>query len=935
MQTQSQDTVTGYRQQFCVRHRPFKLVADGDVIVVAIQYRLGTLGFLSTGDDTLPGNLGLWDQNLALRWVKDNIRAFGGDPEVVTLFGESAGSWTTGLQIVSPYSKGLFHRAILQSGSPQTSISYSTPAHVAFKELSRVLDCEAETDKKAVECLMTRSADDIVNKTNEWMASSGFTNSIGDFIPRDPVELTGDEQYVQEVGMGDIDVIIGFNNKEGAMITIASELEGSPMEGFSDAMMFTNILENAVKQYNNGQTSTLLNAVVDFFYRGADAGSNNSVPLDALVNLFGDTMFYAHTVEWLRPLAAQPHKGSRYLYMMEHDFHFNKNRVRGSHHGDELCLEFDLVFPADSLFIKLNKTLSHCSEEDEKMSDLFVKIWTDFAKTGPFKLVADGDVIVVTIQYRLGALGFLSTGDDTLPGNLGLWDQNLALRWVKDNIRAFGGDFIPRDPLGLVHDKEYVQENGIGDIDLIAGFNNKEGAVLVLEAIRQGSSLDSLTNQAAFRAVPPVRSVSTCEKLCMLLDTCLTLTGDENDVIPQVVEFFYKHDVIGINTAVSADTVINIYGDAMFFAPTIQWLRPLVSQSHQGARYLYLLEHDFHFNREGIPGTHHADELFIEFDVQTPEGSLFQLAGKSTEACNEEDDRMSDMFVDVVTSFAKTGPFKLVADGDIIVVTIQYRLGALGFLSTGDDTLPGNLGLWDQNLALRWVKDNIRAFGGDFIPRDPLELVQDEDYVQANGIGDIDVIAGFNNKDGAVVALFGTSPDSLTNQAAFRAVVDKLVKLMNKRTPEDVVSTVVEFFYKRDVIGTNTAVSVETVINIHGDALFFAPTIQWLRPLVSQSHQGARYLYLLEHDFYFNREGIPGTHHADELFIEFDVQTSEGSLFQLAGKSTEACNEEDDRMSDMFVDVVTSFAKTGRVLDYSYYYYYYSYSYYFYYLYYD
>ncbi|KAK7463203.1 hypothetical protein BaRGS_00038262 [Batillaria attramentaria] len=428
------DTVTGYRQQFCVRHRPFKLVADGDVIVVAIQYRLGTLGFLSTGDDTLPGNLGLWDQNLALRWVKDNIRAFGGDPEVVTLFGESAGSWTTGLQIVSPYSKGLFHRAILQSGSPQTSISYSTPAHVAFKELSRVLDCEAETDKKAVECLMTRSADDIVNKTNEWMASSGFTNSIGarvdgDFIPRDPVELTGDEQYVQEIGMGDIDVIIGFNNKEGAMITIASELEGSPMEGFSDAMMFTNILENAVKQYNNGQTSTLLNAVVDFFYRGADAGSNNSVPLDALVNLFGDTMFYAHTVEWLRPLAAQPHKGSRYLYMMEHDFHFNKNRVRGSHHGDELCLEFDLVFPADSLFIKLNKTLSHCSEEDEKMSDLFVKIWTDFAKTGnpnaPLQTALGGDWPEFTSENEAYLSLSLTpqVGRDVMRDRMALWLQ--------------------------------------------------------------------------------------------------------------------------------------------------------------------------------------------------------------------------------------------------------------------------------------------------------------------------------------------------------------------------------------------------------------------------------------------------------------------------------------------------------------------------------
>ena len=65
---------------------------ESGVILVSINYRLGPLGFLSTATEELPGNLGLWDQALALAWVRDNIRYFGGDPGRVTLLGESAGS---------------------------------------------------------------------------------------------------------------------------------------------------------------------------------------------------------------------------------------------------------------------------------------------------------------------------------------------------------------------------------------------------------------------------------------------------------------------------------------------------------------------------------------------------------------------------------------------------------------------------------------------------------------------------------------------------------------------------------------------------------------------------------------------------------------------------------------------------------------------------
>jgi carboxylesterase type B len=92
---------------------------ERDVILVTFNYRLGPLGFLSLKDPKLgvPGNMGLKDQVVALKWVQENIRAFGGDPENITLCGESAGAVSVHLHMLSDKSKGLFHKAVMISGS--------------------------------------------------------------------------------------------------------------------------------------------------------------------------------------------------------------------------------------------------------------------------------------------------------------------------------------------------------------------------------------------------------------------------------------------------------------------------------------------------------------------------------------------------------------------------------------------------------------------------------------------------------------------------------------------------------------------------------------------------------------------------------------------------------------------------------------------------
>ena len=92
------------------------IIALHDIVVVTLNYRLGAFGFLLGTDEQHPGNLGQYDVILALQWVQKNIHHFGGDANQVTIFGESAGSMAVSGLILSPLTKGLFHRAILQSG---------------------------------------------------------------------------------------------------------------------------------------------------------------------------------------------------------------------------------------------------------------------------------------------------------------------------------------------------------------------------------------------------------------------------------------------------------------------------------------------------------------------------------------------------------------------------------------------------------------------------------------------------------------------------------------------------------------------------------------------------------------------------------------------------------------------------------------------------
>ena len=132
------------------------------MVLVTINYRLGPLGYFAhpalsrESEHGSSGNYGVLDQIAALQWVKRNIAAFGGDPERVTIFGESAGSWSVCSLLATPLSKGLFHRAIGESGGCFAPMQFLKEARNGFtsaestgESLAKVLDCDQAPDPLA------------------------------------------------------------------------------------------------------------------------------------------------------------------------------------------------------------------------------------------------------------------------------------------------------------------------------------------------------------------------------------------------------------------------------------------------------------------------------------------------------------------------------------------------------------------------------------------------------------------------------------------------------------------------------------------------------------------------------------------------------------------------------------------------------------------
>ncbi|WP_232663200.1 carboxylesterase/lipase family protein [Pseudonocardia sp. TRM90224] len=191
----------GFYQGNAAEYHAGRLAGAGDVVVVTPSYRLGIFGFLRLPGLPDAGAFGLHDQQTALRWVRDNIRSFGGDPGNVTLAGESAGSMSTCGHLTSPSAAGLFHKAVMQSGTclvewpPYPAegrgyTPYEPPAAVEATSTATAAELGCGVPAEVLPCLRGKSTAELAERMY------GFSPSYGSSVlPEDPAMALRDGRF--------------------------------------------------------------------------------------------------------------------------------------------------------------------------------------------------------------------------------------------------------------------------------------------------------------------------------------------------------------------------------------------------------------------------------------------------------------------------------------------------------------------------------------------------------------------------------------------------------------------------------------------------------------------------------------------------------------------------------------------------------------------
>ncbi|KAM3718795.1 Acetylcholinesterase [Dirofilaria immitis] len=350
------------------------MAVTSNVIVVNINYRLGPFGYLYLDHDDVPGNMGMLDQQLAFRWIQDNIISFGGNPSRVTLFGESAGAASIVAHLIAPGSRGLFERGILQSGSLDNKWSLDSPQRAMNKSLAlaRHHGCQMNKITDTIKCLKSVPAAKLID---------GMWDNL-EFLEFPFVIVSKDRNFFKEYDAYkalhygdhnmDVDLMIGINHDEGNYWNIYSlpQYFDKPEQPLLSQDDFLDCINTAFKAH-----SKLIRQAAAFMYMDRQCEhtvQKNKFYAEQINQMVGDYFFTCDSI-WL---SEHMKKGNGKIYVYYFDQRSSANpwpEWAGVMHGYEI--EFVFGVPL------YNRTATYTNQE-RVFSEKILKYWANFANYG-------------------------------------------------------------------------------------------------------------------------------------------------------------------------------------------------------------------------------------------------------------------------------------------------------------------------------------------------------------------------------------------------------------------------------------------------------------------------------------------------------------------------------------------------------------------------
>ncbi|XP_029782034.1 carboxylesterase 3-like isoform X2 [Suricata suricatta] len=342
------------------------LAAYGDVVVVTIQYRLGLLGFLSTGDEHAPGNWGFLDVVAALHWVQGNISPFGGDFNSVTIFGSSAGACIVSALVLSPLAAGLFHRAIAQSGVITIPGLQASDPRLLAQSFADFLGCSSTSSAEMLQCLREKANKEQI--LNMKLNTTANYTIDGTFFPKSPRELLRERKFHS------VPFLLGVNNHEfGWLIP-----KGWGLLDKMGQMSLEDMLA-ILRPY-----LTILEVPPEMIPTITEEYLGSRFDTEAIRNAFqeimADIIMIFPSVDFLRNL--RDSGAPIFFYEFQHrpsSFGKIKPEWVKADHGAEIAFVFGGPFLTDESSLL---AFPEATEEEKQLSLTMMAQWTKFARTG-------------------------------------------------------------------------------------------------------------------------------------------------------------------------------------------------------------------------------------------------------------------------------------------------------------------------------------------------------------------------------------------------------------------------------------------------------------------------------------------------------------------------------------------------------------------------